>query len=318
MASNEIPRYYDSVVEHLEDAADGANVHGAAVGLKQNTEAAIRADLQALVGKPAVGGSPAVPGQKATWNDRKANKTEKTGALRAVESNGRALLMACIGSLKPAFGQKWNSQWNAVGFTDSSLEVPEHPLAKLQQMRAFYAANPAREVANMNNIACTAAACEATVQAISDAQQASNQSNTEAGQAKAALEAGIDAGRTRLTGLRDELDQLLEDDDPRWLAFGFQQPGKQSAPETPANLVATPGAGGSRSVFFDWDDAPRAGNYRIAIKDGAGNELVNELVGESEFMASDLPAATTVTATVSARNTTGESKPTAPVSAAVP
>jgi hypothetical protein len=32
MASNKIPEDYDSVVQHLEDAADGANVHGVAVG----------------------------------------------------------------------------------------------------------------------------------------------------------------------------------------------------------------------------------------------------------------------------------------------
>jgi hypothetical protein len=32
MASNEIPRDYDGVVQHLEDATDGANVHGGAVG----------------------------------------------------------------------------------------------------------------------------------------------------------------------------------------------------------------------------------------------------------------------------------------------
>ena len=50
---NEIPKSYDAVIEFLEDAADGAATHGAAVGLKQNTKPAIRADLVALVGKPA-------------------------------------------------------------------------------------------------------------------------------------------------------------------------------------------------------------------------------------------------------------------------
>jgi hypothetical protein len=215
MASNEIPRDYDGIIQHLEDAADGAHVHGAALGLAQNTEAKIRADLEALIGKRAGPGGvpPAVPGLKADWNAAKANKTAMTAALRTAESNGRALLMTSLGTLRAVFGQKWNSNWNEVGFTDASLEVPDHPMVKLQQLRAHYEANPTREVANVNGIACTAVACENAAQAISDAQQASNQSNTDAGTAKAALEAGILAGRNRLTGLRDELNQLLDDDD---------------------------------------------------------------------------------------------------------
>ena len=64
MANNEIPKTYDPLIELMEDAADGAATHGVAVGLKQNTEAAIRADLLALTGKPAGPGGvpPAVPG----------------------------------------------------------------------------------------------------------------------------------------------------------------------------------------------------------------------------------------------------------------
>jgi hypothetical protein len=108
MASNEIPKSYDPLVELLEDAADGAHQHEAAIGLKQNTEAAIRTDLEALVGKPAGPGGipPAVPGLKADWNAAKANKTAKTGALRSALSNGRALAMTCIGTLKPLLGQQ--------------------------------------------------------------------------------------------------------------------------------------------------------------------------------------------------------------------
>lgn len=49
MASNETPRDYNSLVTLATDAADGAHNHGAALGLKQNTETAIRADLAALV-----------------------------------------------------------------------------------------------------------------------------------------------------------------------------------------------------------------------------------------------------------------------------
>jgi hypothetical protein len=51
--SNQIPQPYDPLIQLLEDAADGAHQHGVAIGLKQNTETAIRADLTALTGQPA-------------------------------------------------------------------------------------------------------------------------------------------------------------------------------------------------------------------------------------------------------------------------
>lgn len=67
MASNEIPKSYDALIELMEDAADGAHTHGGAVGLKQNTEADIRLDLEALTGRAAGPGGvpPAVPGLRS-------------------------------------------------------------------------------------------------------------------------------------------------------------------------------------------------------------------------------------------------------------
>jgi len=50
MADNSIPTSYDPIVQLLEDAADGAHTHGAAIGLVHNDEAHIRTDLIALVG----------------------------------------------------------------------------------------------------------------------------------------------------------------------------------------------------------------------------------------------------------------------------
>jgi hypothetical protein len=321
MASNEIPKSYDPLVELLEDAADGARQHEVAIGLKQNTEAAIRADLAALVGRPAGPGGvpPAVPGLKADWNAAKANKTAMTAALRTVQSNGRTLAMTCIGTLKPLLGQQWNSTWNAAGFTDGSLAVPANPMVKLQQLRAYYAANPAREVASVQGIACAAAACEAAVQAIRTAQSDSNRSNTDAGNAQSALEAGSAAGRLRAAGLRDELSQLIEDNDGRWYAFGFDKPSDPSTPEVPENVTATPGAAGGGSLFIHWDDARRADGYRVRVTNAAGGgQLAEELTQDAEVVIANLPAGANVSITVSARNATGESQPTAPIAAAVP
>jgi hypothetical protein len=319
MANNQIPYSYDPLVELMEDAADGAATHGVAIGLKQNTEVVIRADLEALIGKPAgPGGVPAaVPGLKALVNQAKTNKSAKTAALRTACSNGRALAMTCIGTLKPLLGTGWNSAWNAAGFTDGSLAVEPNPMVRLQQLRAYYAANPAREVANVNGIACTAAACEAAAQAISTAQSESNQSNTDAGTAQSNLLAGIAAGRRRMTGLREELAQLLEDTDDRWYAFGFEKPGDPSSPEVPENLTVTMGAAGT--LILHCDNARRAESYRFTVTNAAnGTKLVDKLSDEPEVVFSGLPSGTAVNIIVSAKNATGESGDSEPVGAVVP
>jgi hypothetical protein len=260
-----------------------------------------------------------VPGLKALWNDAKANKTAKTATLRTAQSNGRTLAMTCIGTLKPVLGQQWGSAWNAAGFTDGSLAVPTNPLVKLQQLRAYYAANPAREVANVNGIACTAAACDAAALAIGAAQTASNQSNTDAGNAQSDLQDGITAGRTRASGLLAELDQLLEDNDPRWLAFGFEMPGSPSTPEVPENVTATAGAAGTHTLFLHCDDSRRADGYRFVVTNVAGGaQLASVLTQDAEVVIPNLPVGATVFITVTARNAAGESQPTAPITAVAP
>ena len=201
-----------------------------------------------------------------------------------------------------------------------SLEVPAHPQPLLLQLRAFYGKNPAREVKSVNGIDCTADACQAAADAIATADTASNQSNKDAGDAQAALQAGIDAGRARLIGLEAELEQLMDDNDTRWLAFGFDMPGHASSPDVPQNLTVTAGAAGSQTLFFHWDDARRVDGYRAVLANAADGTVVSQqLTQDAEATFDNVPAGVTLNATVSARNTTGESQPSAPpVSIVVP
>ena len=105
-------------MQHLEDAADGAHAHGAAIGLVHHAEDRIRADLVALVGQPA--GS----GFKALWNAAQAGKSAKTAVLRTAQSNARLYVRTCIRSLFSVLGESWNAAWNAAGFTGGSLAGP--------------------------------------------------------------------------------------------------------------------------------------------------------------------------------------------------
>ncbi|MEN9576855.1 MAG: hypothetical protein RL514_4710 [Verrucomicrobiota bacterium] len=323
MANNSPPEAYDPIIQLLEDTADGAHTHGAELGVTHNNEAKIRLDLTALVGTPAGPDNvpPAVPGLKALWNSAQAAKSAQTAALRTVQSNSRFLARTCVRSLFPVLGENWNAQWQDAGFTGGSLAIPANPLATLQQLRAYFAANPARETPNIQGIACTAAACETAAQAISTAASNSLQSNTDAGEAHKDYLAGLKAARTRLTNLRDELSQLMPEDDDRWYAFGFEKPSDSASPETPENLVFTPGAPGSRTFLADWDDARRADNYRLrAVVKATGVQVFNEIVQDSDGIITlpALPAGTELDITVTARNATGESQPTAAITGVLP
>jgi len=321
MASNEIPQSYQSIVELLEDAADGAQTYEAEVGLEHNKESNIRDNLEALRGSPAGpgGAPPEVPGAKTNWNMAKAARTAATASLRTALSNGRKLVAACISSLKPVLGSQWNSAWNAAGFTDGSLAVPANPMTLLQQFRGYYVANPAHQIANLNGFACTAASCLAAWEAISTAQSVSNQADSDAAAAKAVLDDEIAAARKRLSGLREELDQLINDEDDRWYAFGFDRPSDPNTPEVPENLSVTIGPEGSGTLIINWDEARRADNYRVRITRVAdGVEVLNQIVQDSEFTATNLPPGTEVSITVSARNQGGESQAAGPANADVP
>ncbi len=324
-----IPENYDSIVELLEDAADGARDHAAEAKLKQNLEADIRAELAALVGTPAVAAGPgnvppavpAVPGLKSAWNTAKAKKIAMTAALRSQISVGKSLAAACVGVLKLRLGSPWNSAWNAAGFTNGSLAIPQNPQVLLQQIAAYFIANPSHEVPDLSpTISATAAACASAADAISTASTASNNSNSDAGTAKAALEEGITVGRNRLSGLRAELDQTLSDDDPLWYAFGFQRPSDPHTPEVPLHVVITPGAAGSGVLFIDWDDARRADSYRARILSNGTPplEITMRLVSESEATFTGLSSGMSVRVEITAINDAGESQPSQTVTVAVP
>ena len=314
MANNKTPTSYDAIVTLLHTAIAGARDHGSEVGLKHNDEATLRPILDELAGTEASLGA------KAIWNAAKSRKVAATAALREAESHGRALVTAIVGVLKLHFGTQWNAQWHEAGFTQGSLQIPDHPHALLLQLRSLLLAHPDFEAPKLaDRFACTAAACQTTAESIDVAKTASQASNTEAGLAKQALDHAIAMARTRLIGLRQELALLLGPDDAHWYAFGFDRPNDSQAPAIPAHVTAIAGTAGMDSVFVEWDDARRAEGYRVALTDAASGQAVAErLVHDSEAVFTDLPAGATVQIVVTSRNDTGESLPSEPVTVQLP
>lgn len=315
-----IPKTKDPVLHLLVDAEDGATIHGAAIKLLHITDQALKDAREALVGIPAGPNDnpPAVPGLISLLAEAKTTKSRAAGALRSKISNGRAQAMSVVDSLKPAFGREWNGAWNEVGFTNGKLLIPDDPTPVLLAMRAFYAKNPTRELKNPNGIDCTAAACQAAADAITKADTECQEAISDLSKAQKAYKVGFEAARTILSDLQSELKQLIADDDPRWLAFGFEMPGHHGSPTVPTNLVVTPSTAGA--LYVHCNDARRADSYRFKLLDPADpNKVIAEqLVHEPEAMFDHLVTGTNVKVVASAHNATGESQPCAAVAAVVP
>jgi hypothetical protein len=297
MAANTLPIKLDDLFTLAEDMADGAALHGAAIGLLQNTEARIRADL--LAARNA----------ELTYAEKKALKVTRTAAQTVIDSNGRAYIAAASNVLSFHLGTGWSTAWEPTGFPNQSTGIPSQITARqalLQALNTYFTAHAAHENAGL---LVTAARALALFTDLSDARSAVNAAVTEAGQARAARDAAVRTLRKRMRGLIDELGQLLEDDDPRWFAFGLVPPAGSDLPPAPENLILT--AGGPGSVLADWSDTPRAVRYRVEIQVVTVDPdfHLDQTVTESDATITSAPPGSTLNVRIVAVNADDETGP---------
>lgn len=308
MSSNRLPDPIDDLFTLGEDMADGCHNHEDAVGLKQNRETDVRADLSA-----------AVTAQK----DYKTALTAKTALSTAVtvaDSNGKAFISAARSILAANLGDSWSQLWEATGFPDQSTAVPGSQgkrQALLLSLKNYFTDNTAMEV-NTSKLVVTAARASALFTALSDARTAAANGNTDAGNKKNLRDAAEQQLRRRLSGLVSELGQLLDDNDPLWLAFGLNQPGATNLPDAADSLVLTAGPAGT--VLADWSDAARATRYRVFKQvDGVDASPVNvATVTDSDATLTGLPSGKTVKIYIVSANDAGQAAPSETVSIVVP
>ncbi len=305
MASNPIPDALPQLFALAEDMADGCQSHEVAVGLKQNKEANLRADL--ATARDAESDYAAAKGDKDTLST----------ALRVADSNARALLKAARAVLAQSLGEGWSAAWDPTGFPNQSTAVPatqEERLNLCASLKAYFTANPAKENAPL---AVTATNAEAKFTALSNARQAVNNGNAAAGQNRDVRNGAVAALKTRMRGLMAELEQLLDENDPRWDAFGLNAPGAAATPDTPEALVVTPGTPGH--LLADWADARRASRYRVWVKvEGVDTDFHAAVtVTDSDATLNTFPSGRTVRVRVTAANDAGESTPSAEAQAVV-
>jgi hypothetical protein len=308
MSSNQLPDGIYELFTQAEDMADGAHNHEAAVGLKQNKELDLRADL-----------APAIIAQKDYKTAISAN-TDLGTALTVADSNGKAFISAARRVLASNFGEKYNQSWAGAGFPDKSTAVPNTQgkrEALLLSLKNFFTDNPSYEV-NTPKLIVTAARADTVWTALVAARTAAKDGNTLAGQKKVVRDATEHALRDRMSGMIAELGQLLDDTDPLWLAFGLNEPGATNLPDSADALVLTAGPAGT--VLAHWTAGSRSTRSRVfQLIVGVDNVPVNvKTVTEPETTLTGLPSGKTAQIYIVSANDAGQAAAGETVSIVVP
>jgi hypothetical protein len=299
---NTIPRPLAAVITLARIAHAGSETSGEITGLAQNTPGKIGADLHAVIGDPA---TPHVPGIQALYAAQivtvKDSYAEKNAAIRA----GREFCRLAISLLRPVLGNEWNTAWQAAGFHQPSLALPIQPVAMLTSFRAYFSANPARENAQAG---ITGAAAEAAAAAIDSAILAVASARRVLVSLKVQRDRALKTLRQRLSGLRAELEQLLEDDSGLWYEFGFKRPADGRKPLPVSEVTVTPAA--PDVVVVKWEPAPLAKDYRVTWEHPSG-ELGAETpwLADTQTSLTELPTGMPIIIGVRARNAHGEAAP---------
>ena len=305
MASNPTPDDDAMLSALAEDLADGCQTHEVAIGIKQNTETAMRA---------AIAGTASAKLALGAANMLVDNKYD---LLQAADAAGAAVIMNCRLRLVKVLGTQFSAGWGTAGFPNQSTSVPDtqdERFTLLNALKLYFTANPAAESVDMD---ATAAICLAAHTATSDARAAVNTAETDQTNAQNAEKAAVKTLRKRVRGLIDELGQLVADDDARYEAFGLNIPANPSAPEAIASLTVT--AMGGAKVFAQWPYSTRMVGTRLMRKRiGVDEEFVS--IGTADGLEKMLTGQTpnqTIEIFVIAYNDGGDAPPSPTVSVVV-
>lgn len=302
--TRQIPKSREDCVTLATLALAGAQAIGAEVHLEQNTPARIAADLYDYTGEPGEGTG---GGKRHLFDEARVAATVAQMARRVAVANGREFCGKAVDHLKGYLGRRWGAPWMAVGLSGASLHIPRNPLPLLLGLREYFRTHAAHEMAEQN---ITADQADTLATAIQTASQNVVEKIQVRAVASALQKAALRKLCERLTGLRTELDQLLDDDDPRWRRFGFSRPIDKRLAEEVEGLTLTEGLPGQ--VVASWEPSARALDYRVKwkIAESPDEPVELPLVHDLSVIIAGLPSGSTVVVMVSARNAVGDSLPT--------
>jgi len=303
---NPIPKPVSEVFTLAEKAGDGCHTHEVALGIMHNTEALVRADL--ATARTA----------NQEYQAAKGAKVVATGSQSTADADAVAYIMAARDVLKPRLGTRWSAAWNQAGFINASLEVPSTLAQRMELVKSlelYFTSHAAHEVATLNVTAARAATVHA---AFSTGASGANAARSEQVAKRDARDAAVETLRKRLRGLIAELEQLLGEDDERWLDFGFNIPSAGQTPEAPTGLTLRGGAPGH--LVASWPATARATHFRVykQVVGQPGDFVLAATVGDTDADLNTFASGVHVRVQVTAVNTNGESQPSETVEQVVP
>lgn len=187
--------------------------HGKDIGVQLNTPGRVKSDLTAY---------------READSAFKAARAKRLEGLsvsqREIDAQARRFILQTKHVLKDQFGGQWNLGWSEAGFAGDSLRVPrtiDQREALVERLAAYLAAHADLEVEKLGVTA--KAAFELHERFVQVRSELRNNFAEERRLSEKRL-AKLGALRKRLRGLTNELAQLLEGDDERWLAFGMTPP----------------------------------------------------------------------------------------------
>jgi hypothetical protein len=304
--TNTLPSAVNLLFTLANQAADGLHSLATPIGITQNTETKVRADLTAARAAEGV-----YQAALATRLTAAASQTD-------VGQQVRDWLYSARDEFKRTLGRRYSQAWGEVGFHNHTLSLPSKLDGRLELVKSienYLLAHPSMEVPAASVTHDFANELYGGLAEIMGALAAawSNQ------RAKLVIrDAAVHTLRVRLRALINELAGLISPSDPRWLDFGFNIPADNSTPDAPQDLTLSAGSRGH--LVADWPRTPRAMRYRV-YKQVVGVDpdfVFAKTVTDAEANLNTFTSGTTVKVEVTAVNDTGESLPSAPVQQVVP
>ena len=174
----------------------------------------------------------------------------------------KAVLFAQVtrDNLKPKLGSQYSVKWNEVGFVNNTLRLPRtalNAMALVGLMELYLKAHPEAVLPGAVTPELAAEASTTLRTAISGVAHAKVVMREQ----KALRDEAIADLRQALMLLRRELSMLLEDNDPRWLTFGFNVPADVSVPQAPEGLKVEPGLPGQ--AMLSWGKPTNTDRFHV-------------------------------------------------------
>ena len=307
MASNATPDKVNDLITAGEDLCAGLNTDGVAVGIKQNTLAAARPELDALIAK------------EGDYTDAEGAEPDAYTALHNADDAGSKFIGTAVKILSITLGNSWSDAWLPTGLPDNTVGIPRSQdgrYAAVGGLKTYFTKHPDMEISTPK-IVVTAVLAGTLYDAITAARKGVGAATKLTADTKILRDAAQATFRQRFSGTVSELGQLLGDTDPRWYKFGLNRPADPATPDVPLDVTATALGGGRALVTVITARRANSCDYYWKVAGATTDPVKAANFPGLQYTYTGLPVGATVELTVSGVNDAGEGPASDPVTVTV-